>query len=50
SEKLLLEARVATVPGSTFGMAGKGHLRLAYTVPVERIAEAMDRIESALHN
>lgn len=50
SEKLLVEARVATVPGSTFGAAGRGHLRLAYTVPVERIGEAMDRIEKALNH
>ncbi|MEN3051713.1 MAG: pyridoxal phosphate-dependent aminotransferase [Candidatus Methanosuratincola petrocarbonis] len=49
SEKLLLEAKVATVPGSAFGAAGKGHLRLAYTVPIERIGEAMDRIEKALN-
>ncbi|RWX74126.1 MAG: Aspartate aminotransferase [Candidatus Methanosuratincola subterraneus] len=48
SEKLLVEARVAAVPGSTFGVAGRGHLRLAYTVPVERLGEAMDRIEKAL--
>ncbi len=49
SEKLLVEARVATVPGSTFGAAGRGHLRLAYTAPVERISEAMDRIEDVLN-
>lgn len=49
SERLLVEARVATVPGSTFGAAGRGHLRLAYTAPVEKINEAMDRIEAVLN-
>ncbi|MBC7120665.1 MAG: pyridoxal phosphate-dependent aminotransferase [Candidatus Methanosuratus sp.] len=48
SEKLLLEARVATVPGSAFGSAGRGYLRLAYTVPIEKIREAMDRIDATI--
>ncbi|MDI9643716.1 MAG: pyridoxal phosphate-dependent aminotransferase [Candidatus Verstraetearchaeota archaeon] len=45
SERLLTEAQVAVVPGSTFGSAGRGHLRLAYTLPIEKLEVAMDRLE-----
>lgn len=48
SERLLKEAHVAAVPGSSFGKAGRGHLRFAYTVPVVKIEEAMDRIEKVM--
>lgn len=49
SERLLKEARVATVPGSAFGSSGMGYLRLAYTLPIEKIDAAMDRIEKVLN-
>lgn len=46
AKKLLHEANVATVPGSAFGACGEHHLRMAYTIPKEKIKEAFDRIEN----
>ncbi len=48
SEKVLEKAHVAVVPGSSFGAAGSGHVRMAYTVTQEKLEEAMDRIERVL--
>ncbi len=45
---LLRESGVALVPGSVFGDAGEGRLRIAYSNSVERIDEAFDRIEQWL--
>ncbi|PHQ38972.1 aspartate aminotransferase [Halorubrum persicum] len=42
---LLRESGVALVPGSVFGDAGKGNLRIAYSNSVEQIDEAFDRLE-----
>ena len=45
--EFLLEAgKVACVPGAGFGTAE--HIRLSYATSMEKIAEAMDRIETAL--
>jgi aspartate aminotransferase/aminotransferase len=43
---LLREAGVALVPGSVFGEAGAGRVRIAYSNSTERIDEAFDRIEA----
>ncbi len=48
SEAVLEKAHVALVPGSAFGAAGKGHVRIAYTVAPEGLEEAMARITRAL--
>lgn len=45
---LLDEARVASVPGSAFGTAGEGYLRLVFKSGVEEIACGIDRIGNAL--
>ena len=45
-EFLLEVAKVACVPGVGFGTAE--HIRLSYATSMEKIAEAMDRIEAAL--
>jgi len=42
--RLLEEAHVVTVPGGGFGAAGEGYLRMALTVDVSRIKEAVARI------
>ncbi len=42
---LLEKAHVLVSPGSVFGQAGRGHFRIAATVPREKLAEAMDRME-----
>jgi len=48
-ETLLLEqAGVATLSGSSFGKLGEGFLRLSYANSLEKIEEALGRIESTL--
>ncbi len=41
---LLREAGIVTTPGSGFGDPGEGYVRMALTVPGERIREAVERI------
>ena len=42
---LLLKKRVSTVPGSTFGEGGEGHIRLSYSVDERKIRLALGRIQ-----
>ncbi len=44
TRRLLEEAHVLVVPGNAFGASGEGYLRLALTVPVDKLEEAFDRI------
>ena len=44
AERLLLEERVALVPGSAFGPSGEGHVRCCYAVSTEEIEAALERI------
>jgi len=44
--RLLKEARVVTVPGSGFGRAGEGHLRISYSVSRGQIEKGMERIQA----
>jgi aminotransferase len=48
SELMLLEAKVAVVPGSAFGSAGEGYIRISYATAYEQLEEAMDRMEKVL--
>ena len=48
AEYLLNEAKVAMVPGSAFGSAGEGYLRLSYATAYEELVEAAKRIREAL--
>jgi len=41
----LESALVSITPGTVFGQRGEGYMRLSLTAPVERIAEAMYRLE-----
>lgn len=45
---LLKHAGVAVIPGSGFGQFGEGFVRIALVQPEERLAEAIDRIQSWL--
>lgn len=47
AEKLLRNHSVATVPGSGFGEAGRGHLRISYSVSLGDIVEGMSRFLKA---
>lgn len=44
AEQLLIEEKVAVVPGSAFGECGRGHVRCCYATSTERIREALSRI------
>ncbi|TET37070.1 MAG: aminotransferase class I/II-fold pyridoxal phosphate-dependent enzyme [Dehalococcoidia bacterium] len=44
AERLLLEDKVAVVPGSTFGQCGEGHVRCCYATSLAEIEEALERM------
>lgn len=45
AETLLQEERVALIPGSAFGEAGKGYVRCSYATAYEKIEEALERLQ-----
>lgn len=50
AEKLLQAEHVALVPGSAFGACGEGHVRCSYATSIDKISEALNRIENFLKN
>jgi len=44
AERLLLEERVAVIPGAAFGECGEGHVRCCYATSMAEIEEALQRI------
>ncbi len=44
AERLLMEERVAVVPGSSFGDAGLGFVRCSYATSHEKIEQALEKI------
>ncbi|WP_144451717.1 aminotransferase [Halalkalibacter nanhaiisediminis] len=48
AEKLLLEERVAVVPGHVFGEGGEGHIRCSYATSMENLEQAVKRINRLL--
>ena len=45
AQRLLLEEKVAVVPGTAFGERGEGYVRLCYATPFSTLEEALKRIE-----
>jgi aminotransferase len=45
-EKLLIEEKVAIVPGNAFGESGEGFVRISYAASTDNIEKAMQRIIS----
>ncbi|BBU38599.1 MULTISPECIES: aminotransferase [Aeribacillus] len=45
AERLLLEEKVAVVPGNVFGQSGEGYIRCSYASSMEQLQEAMKRIK-----
>ena len=43
-ERLIMEKRVAVVPGTAFGNCGEGFIRVSYCYSIENIKKAIDRI------
>ena len=48
--KLLMEEKVAVVPGTAFGDCGEGFLRVSYAYSIEKIKVALERIERFVNN
>jgi aminotransferase len=44
AEKLLMEEKVAVVPGTAFGQCGEGYVRCCYATSLEDIEEALSRM------
>jgi LL-diaminopimelate aminotransferase len=44
--ELLVKAGVVVTPGNGFGQAGEGYVRMAFTVGVDRLREAVARIRT----
>lgn len=44
AEKLLIEEKVAVVPGNAFGKHGEGYIRCCYATSLKEIEEALERI------
>ena len=45
SEKLLVEEKVAVVPGAAFGQCGEGYVRCCYATSLAEIEEALSRMK-----
>jgi len=48
TKRLIDEAGVLLSPGSAFGTAAKGYIRLCFAVSEKRLTEALDRIERVI--
>jgi aminotransferase len=48
AQKLLIEAKVAAVPGNVFGQGGEGFIRCSYATSVQQLIEALDRIGNCI--
>jgi aminotransferase len=44
SERLIMEEKVACVPGSAFGSSGAGHVRCSYATAYAKIEQALERM------
>ena len=49
AEALLMEEKVAVVPGSGFGIGGKNHVRIAYCKSYEEIEIALERMSAFMN-
>lgn len=47
-DEILTRAKVVVIPGSAFGQQGEGFIRIAYTLPIERLQEALNRIKGTI--
>jgi aminotransferase len=45
AEKLLLQEKVAVVPGNVFGVIGEGYVRCSYASSMEQLQEAIKRMK-----
>lgn len=50
AQRLLIEAKVAAVPGYVFGKGGEGFIRCSYATSVANLTEALERIGKFVHS
>ncbi|WP_341356879.1 aminotransferase [Rossellomorea sp. y25] len=50
AEKLLMEEKVAVVPGNVFGKGGEGYIRCSYASSMEQLQEAVKRMKRFVEN
>ncbi len=50
AEKLLMQEKVAVVPGNVFGECGEGYIRCSYATSMEQLIEAMNRINKFIQS
>lgn len=48
--RLIMEHRLAVVPGNAFGESGEGYIRISYAYSLNHLMEAMKRIEAFLND
>ncbi len=48
--RLLMEQRVAVVPGTAFGESGEGFVRISYSYSVNHLLEALSKIEAFVNS
>lgn len=48
AERLLVEEKVAVVPGNVFGQSGEGHIRCSYASSMEQLQESIKRMKRFL--
>ncbi len=48
--KLINDYKVAVVPGNVFGDGGEGFIRCCYATDIEKIKEALNRIEKMVRD
>jgi arginine:pyruvate transaminase len=44
--RLVEEEAVSLLPANAFGPSGEGYIRLSYTQPIERLRQALERVEA----
>lgn len=49
-EKLIMDKRVAVIPGNAFGDCGEGHIRVSYCYSIDNIKKVADRIEEFVNS
>ncbi|MEC1614293.1 aminotransferase [Bacillus mojavensis] len=49
AEELLMQEKVAVVPGNVFGPSGEGYIRCSYATSIEQLQEALVRMKRFLH-
>ena len=49
-ERLMYEKRVVVVPGTAFGDAGEGFVRISYSYSIDHIQQALRRMEEFMNS